>query len=1414
MKKRTCTLLLALGLAAGLIGGDRASGFSYFSYGGYSVIWIDFAADRYLSTLTFVEDDDPDVLYRAAMSLWSDVWGADFTYYYGYVDEAYTVLDPQDGYSMTVAVPANSLDPGVLGVTYMVSYADIWYDMDMVFSDFPEGAGWHMLADPDCEITDNPSPDNGFSFYLVALHELGHALGFGHDPIGTEPAGSAWTIATMNPAYPAGGPIGNQNIVELHTDERRGMRFLYPGAANPQMDLANSGYSAKGPRLGKAVSSFFTPQTITPGEELTLWAMIENLGTLPASNVRDTFYLSTDGVIDASDMLLGNLDFNVVSNARMEFGAATDIPDLPAGTYHIGSVLDSLQQVSEVYEDNNQADYCDPLIIAQAVPAFNGFNQYIITCDQPFTGPTPAVAYPVNMAPITWSIDNPQPGMTVNPATGVISWPAPVKSPFIYEIVLRASNGAGSSTQTLRLGVQQAAPRIAAIPNHATRCGASYTGPTPALAASACMSPILNWSLVSGPPGMTINASSGVVSWPDVTPGDGPYVVTIRAINEVGEAMESWLLYVGSAEGDLDANGVVNLNDVELFTPCIDGPYAPPGAGCVCADFDQDDDVDLQDYARLTLVYSGETVHQGACCFGDGNCDEATPEYCYTLGGYYQGDGTNCSQVSCNGACCFYTAGCLDFTLDFCNIAGGTFQGMGNHCLDLSCPASGNGACCWPNETCTMVTPAACAAGGGHHQGVGMSCSVVDCSAPVGACCQVDGACSVGTETDCSLTGGTFMGEASTCTPNQCDGACCYPNGACLDLDVNACAVSAGEFEGALTACGTYSCPVQAVGACCHSDDTCSEETATRCASFAGSYQGDGTDCASADCTVRGACCLPSETCAVLTPVACSLQDGVYFGDDTACTGIDCGLAEVGACYDPVDWTCQETGFGICSALGGTFEGADTTCAGTRAPEYRNVIANPTTFYPPGANHEMADDLTLAGTARGMTYYDLAVAGSGAAPYNVTAALYTDCPGLGGTLIAGTLQTWTGVPADGYIYTLSADFSASPIRLPDSVWMVVSFSTADAGWVVAGPAEVGATDDIYAEKDPPWACDYWFGGPPNEYAGFWANIQCVEIPAAQGACCHTDESCTYGTVPACTSTGGLFMGEDVACGSVDCSNITVGACCDTTTWSCTLATAEDCSAAGGSFDGVGTSCTGACPEYRNEINPVTLSYNPGKPMADDLTLAGAARDLKQFTIAVYGGGGGAFDLSTAFYTASPCAGGQVIAGTVVSGSGLPDGQLLDLNVTLPAPIALPNNPWLVVEFSTPYAGWIVAETAEAGSTANAFALAQYDGSQWNWTCNNTVTDAFAGFWADVQCVDAGAGGGRAAFGPALVEVTPHAGPASGVVQVINAAGEARAVDVGRLLRDRVLTRAERALGGVQVAPRAGERVSQSDDSSR
>jgi hypothetical protein len=1093
---------------------------------------------------------------------------------------------------------------------------------------------------------------------------------------------------------------------------------------------------------------------------LTIRSVIENFGTVAANNVRQGFYLSTNATVETSDLLLGSTFWNLPVGGAYEFDAQTDMPDIVPGTYYIGTMLDDLGQVTEAYEDNNNVVYCSPLTVGRAAPVILPLSQQIITCDHPYTGPTPQVTFPINMAPITWSLDNPQSGMTINPTTGVISWPNPIKSPFIYEFDIRATNSAGTIKTTFPLGVHQSAPRIVAIPDVDLPCRQAYTGPIPTLTAADCMNPILSWSLITYPAGMMINSSSGQVSWPLTTSGN--HTVTIQASNEIGSGTETWVIHGGAGGGDLSGNGTVGMEDVQPFVKVLLGQNPGPGFHADQADTNCDglaDGRDIQPFLDLLLT----VVSQGACCFVDGTCTFGTPMDCYLTGGTYRGDGTTCEAGTCSGACCFYTAGCLNFNEDFCTIAGGTFQGFGTTCSQLTCPPSGKGACCLPNETCTIVTLTACNSAGGTFHGTGMSCQVVDCHTPRGACCHGDGTCAVRTQAECTAIDGTYMGNGVQCNEAICLGACCYPTGSCLDLMKPDCTTTGGSFKGPQTDCATFNCPVEPQGACCFADGSCSVVAVSICAYSGGGYQGDGSTCTGIDCSAgaQGACCLPNETCLDGTATACAWNGGVFMGTGTTCAETNCSLSEVGACWNPADWTCRITSVTICTATGGTFEGVGTTCAGTMAPEYRNTIATASTFWAPGAGVEMADDMTLAGTARMLTYYDLGTFGEGGGTYDVAASLYDDCPGQGGVPIAGTETTWTAVPADGFIYILQADLSLAPVILPNTVWMVVTFSSANAGWVLAEQAEVGTTQDLFGQNEPPWACDFWFGGGPGEYAGFWADIQCVPAPPAVGACCHNDDTCTEGTAAACTASAGLYMGDDTVCRGVTCDTSSMGACCDVVNWTCTLTNAAECAAAGGSFDGVGTACVSACPEYSNDIEEITLSYNPGQPMADDLTLAGTARDLVYMELAVYGGGGGAFDMNMAMYDGSPCAGGQQIPGTLVSGSGLPDGQVLPLTVNFPSPVTLPNTVWMVIEFSTPYAGWIVADQAEVGSTGDYFALGTYDpGTQeWQWTCDNQIEDPpnnpWAGFWAKLQCVS----GAKAARPPADAKPVLTIGPA-------------------------------------------------------
>ncbi|MEO1130930.1 MAG: putative Ig domain-containing protein, partial [Planctomycetota bacterium] len=297
----------------------------------------------------------------------------------------------------------------------------------------------------------------GFNFLIVAVHELGHALGLGHEPIGNEAPGTFWFIGTMNPRYPSGGPVGRENIIELWTDDRNGLRYLYPPSGPsqpPYRDIANAGYTAS-TLIGMAIPSIFWPSTAPPDSTITARAGIQNFGNTSELFVDFGFYLSTDDIIDGSDFFLGSLEFDLAFQDALDFDVDIDIPeDLAAGPYYLISRIDDLDEITEEFEDNNEVVYCEQLIIEQLPPAFQSLGQETTDEGVPYAGPTPVLAKPLNMAPITWTLDAGPPGMTIDASTGVLAWDDPVTSEFLYAITVRATNDAGTSTGLFFLGVQ------------------------------------------------------------------------------------------------------------------------------------------------------------------------------------------------------------------------------------------------------------------------------------------------------------------------------------------------------------------------------------------------------------------------------------------------------------------------------------------------------------------------------------------------------------------------------------------------------------------------------------------------------------------------------------------------------------------------------------------------------------------------------------------------------------------------------------------------------------------------------------------------------------------------------------------------------------------------------------------------
>jgi len=179
---------------------------------------------------------------------------------------------------------------------------------------------------------------------------------------------------------------------------------------------------------------------------------------------------------------------------------------------------------------------------APVIDAIAGQNA---TCGSPFTSGTPTAA---GTAPFTWTISaGGQPGMTINNATGVVSWASPVPSGSPYNVTLQAASqcSAATDTEVMSITVPFAAdPTIDPIPPQNATCGAAFTSATPTSTGGG------SWSItLGGQPGMTVNPSSGVVSWPSPTYNANPYQVTLQKADPCAANAASAVMSITVANG-------------------------------------------------------------------------------------------------------------------------------------------------------------------------------------------------------------------------------------------------------------------------------------------------------------------------------------------------------------------------------------------------------------------------------------------------------------------------------------------------------------------------------------------------------------------------------------------------------------------------------------------------------------------------------------------------------------------------------------------------------------------------------------------------------------------------------------------------------------------------------------------------
>ncbi|MBN2511477.1 MAG: hypothetical protein JXB18_00935, partial [Sedimentisphaerales bacterium] len=127
-----------------------------------------------------------------------------------------------------------------------------------------------------------------------------------------------------------------------------------------------------------------------------------------------------------------------------------------------------------------------------AVPEIEPLGDQAIADGQAYVGPTPVLNS--GAGDVEWSLIDGPSGMTINPATGAVTWAEPMVNPAGYTIVIEASNPVGTALAAYTLTVLEA-PVIEQADDQIILYGSSYLF-DPVLVAGTLP---LHWELIAGP---------------------------------------------------------------------------------------------------------------------------------------------------------------------------------------------------------------------------------------------------------------------------------------------------------------------------------------------------------------------------------------------------------------------------------------------------------------------------------------------------------------------------------------------------------------------------------------------------------------------------------------------------------------------------------------------------------------------------------------------------------------------------------------------------------------------------------------------------------------------------------------------------------------------------------------------------